>query len=94
MFKEFFGYGGYTRVPEGAYSWQHLLFVGIVTIVMIGLAVYLGLRNKNKDEATKNKVLVWAAILIDGFELLKLIIFATRAHSIATLRTNLPLFLI
>ena len=93
MFKEFFGYGGYTRVPEGAYSWQHLLFVGIVTIVMIGLAVYLGLRNKNKDEATKNKVLVWAAILIDGFELLKLIIFATRAHSIATLRTNLPLFL-
>ena len=93
MFKEFFGYGGYSRTPEGAYSWQHLLFVGIVTLIMIGLAIYLGLRNKDKDEATKNKVLVWAAILIDGFEIFKLIIFATRAHSISTLRTSLPLFL-
>ena len=93
MFKEFFGYGGYTREPEGAYSWQHLLFVGIITLIMIGLAIFLGLRNRQKDDATKNKVLVYSAILIDGFELLKLIIFATRAHSIATLRTSLPLFL-
>ena len=93
MLKEFFGFGGYTRTPEGAYSWQHLLFVGLVTIIMIGLAIFLGLRNKNKDEKTKNKVLIWAAILIDGFEIFKLIIFATRAHDITTLRTSLPLFL-
>lgn len=93
ILKEFFGFGGYTRTPEGAYSWQHLLFVFIVTLIMVGLAIFLGLKNKNKDEATKNKVIIWAAILIDGFEIIKLIIFAWRAHDITTLRTNLPLFL-
>lgn len=93
ILKEFFGYGGYTRTPEGAYSWQHLLYTGIMISIMIGLAVFLGLRNRSKDDATKNKVLIWAAILIDGFEIFKLIIFATRAHSIASLKTSLPLFL-
>lgn len=93
MLKEFFGFGGYTREPEGAYSWQHLLFVGIVISIMLILSIYLGIRNRNKDEKTKNKVLIWAALLIDGFEIFKLIIFCARDASLATLRTNLPLFL-
>ena len=90
---EFFGYGGYQRPAEGAYSWQHLLFVISATLVMIGLAVFFGLRNRHKDDKTKNKVIIWCACLIDGFELLKWIIFATRASSILVLRTCLPLFL-
>lgn len=93
ILKEFFGYGGYQREPEGAYSWQHLVFVISVTIIMIGLAIFLGLRNRNKDDKSKNKILIWAALLIDGFEILKLIIFATRAHNLAILKTTLPLFL-
>lgn len=35
---------------------------------MVLLAILLGLKNKNKEEHIKNKVLIWAAFLIDGFE--------------------------
>ncbi len=70
--KEFFGIGGYQRTPEGAYSWQHLTFVGLLLIAMVVLAVWLGRRNRKKDECTRNRALVWAAILIDGFELIKI----------------------
>ena len=34
--------------PEGAYSWQHLLFVSILIITMILLAIVLGLKNKKE----------------------------------------------
>ena len=51
--KEFFGFGGYERTPEGAWSWQHILFVSSLMIIMIGLAVLLGIRNKRKDDKTK-----------------------------------------
>ena len=52
--KDFFGFGGYTRTPEGYMSWQHLLTVTLYMAVMIALAVFLGLRNKDKDEKAKN----------------------------------------
>ena len=90
--REFFGFGGYQRTPEGAYSWQHLLFVGITIALMIGLAILFGLRNRNKDDKTKNKVLIIAALLIDGFELFKIILFCVRDDPMAWKRT-LPLFL-
>lgn len=93
IFKEFFGINGYTRTPEGAYSWQHLLFVGIVTALMIALAIFFGLRNKNKDDKTKNKVIIWAAILIDSFELIKIVLACVSDHSLHALTRNLPLFL-
>jgi hypothetical protein len=48
--KEFFGWGGYTREPEGFLSWQHLTFVTSLMLIMIGLAVWLGLRNKQRNE--------------------------------------------
>ena len=70
--KEFFGIGGYQRTPEGAYSWQHLTFVGLLLTVMVVLAVWLGRRNRKMDACVRNRVLIWAAILIDGFELIKI----------------------
>ena len=72
IIKEFFGIGGYQRTPEGAYSWQHLTFVGSLLVAMVVLAVWLGLRNKKRGAVAQNRVLVWAAILIDGLELIKI----------------------
>ena len=89
--KEFFGIGGYQRTPEGAYSWQHLTFVTALMIVMVALAVFLGLRNKNKSLKEKNTVLIWSAILIDGFELLKIILACVEDPNAWT--RMLPLFL-
>ena len=91
--KEFFGFGGYTREAEGYMSWQHLLFVTFLMIVMIGLAVFLGIRNKGKGFKNKNKVLIWSAILIDGFELFKIVLFCFRSKNPMGWLYDLPLFL-
>ena len=91
--KEFFGIGGYTRQPEGAYSWQHLLFVGSLLISMIALAIILGLINRKKEENKKNIVLIWAAILIDSFELLKIVIYCINAGTALKILDELPLYL-
>ncbi len=96
--KEFFGIGGYERTPEGAYSWQHLTFVGLLLTAMVVLAVWLGRRNRRQDERARNRVLVWAAVLIDGFELIKI---GLACHGSAIegspwyhgILYNLPLFL-
>lgn len=91
--KEFLGIGGYQRTPEGALSWQHLTFVGLLMAAMIFFAVFLGLKNRKKDEKTKNRVLIAAAILIDAIEIFKLVVFCARGNGISEMRTNLPLFL-
>lgn len=91
--KEFFGFDGYTREPEGYFSWQHLLFVTLLMIVMTTLAVWLGLKNKNKDDKTKNKILIWAAILIDSIELFKIIMICFRSKDAMAWLQMLPLFL-
>ena len=88
---EFFGFGGFQRTPEGAYSWQHLLFVTSLMALMVFLAVFLGKKNKNKLPAQKNTVLIWAAILIDGFELIKIVLGCMEDPE--SWRTMLPLFL-
>ena len=88
---EFFGFGGFQRTPEGAYSWQHLLFVTSLMALMVFLAVFLGKKNKNKLPAQKNMVLIWAAILIDGFELIKIVLGCIEDPE--SWRTMLPLFL-
>lgn len=93
IIKEFFGVGGYQREPEGYFSWQHLTFVSILVLIMIGIAVYVGLRNKNEDDKTKNKVLIIAAILIDAFEILKIVVFCLNDKSAEPILSNLPLFL-
>ena len=93
MLKEFFGFDGYSKQPEGAYSWQHLLMTGLSIALMIGLAIVIGLRNRKKDEVAKNKVLIISAILIDSVELFKIIIFCIRAHNAMHWIYCLPLFL-
>lgn len=90
--KEFFGIGGFQREPEGAWSWQHILFVSLVLITAISLAIWLGKTFANREDKEKNKVLIWAAILIDGFELIKIIVNCS-IDGIAAMRVMLPLFL-
>ena len=51
--REFFGWGGYQREPEGFLSWQHLLFVSCLVVLMVVFAVVLGRKNRNKDYEIK-----------------------------------------
>lgn len=91
--KEFFGIGGYTREPEGYLSWQHLLFVTSVMLVMALLAVLIGRKYKPLDEKRKNKVLLWAAILINFFEAFKTVMVCVNAQDAMRWLYELPLFL-
>lgn len=90
---EFFGFRENTRPVEGFMSWQHLLFVGILLAIMTALAVTLGLRNKNADGKKKNTALIWSAILIDAFEIFKIVIVCTREADPWRWLYDLPLFL-
>ena len=91
--REFFGFGGYRRPAEGFLSWQHLTFVTILVLIATVLAVVLGRRNRTKDDKTKNRVLIVAALAMDGLEVFKLIIECAREGSAHPLLLNLPLFL-
>ena len=91
--KEFFGIGGYQRTPEGALSWQHLLFVGSLLLIMTVLAILLGVKARGKSLKEKNKALIYSAILIDGVELLKIVMFCVNDGDLSPIRTSLPLFL-
>lgn len=91
--REFLGFGGYQRQPEGFFSWQHLVFVTSLMILMAGLAVWLGKANKHKTEKEKNKALIWAALLIDGFEIFKIVVLCLRSGDMSPCLYNLPLFL-
>lgn len=91
--KEFFGFGGYQREPEGYFSWQHILFVTILMVIMFSLAIFFGRKNKDLSAEKKNKVLIVSAILIDSFELIKIIIMCFRNNTIETCLYELPLFL-
>ena len=91
--KEFFGFGGYQREPEGFLSWQHLLFVSSLILLMAAVAVILGQRNKNEDWHAKNKPLIWAAVLIDCFELFKIVLLCFRSQDSLAWLYELPLFL-
>lgn len=88
----FFGKPNYGEA-QGAYSWQHLLFVGLLMAIMVGLAILLGLKNKNKDVSVKNKVLIWAAFLIDGFELFKIAFNLGGSEDASSWKRDLPLYL-
>lgn len=91
--KEFFGIGGYQRTAEGYLSWQHLTFVSLLMAIMVACAVFFGLRNKGRDEKSKNRVLIVTAIVIDSIELFKIVMFCIRAKSPMDWVYNLPLFL-
>ena len=91
--REFFGFGGYQRPAEGFLSWQHLLFVSCLVVLMVVFAVVLGRKNRNKDYEIKNRVLVWSAVLIDAFEIFKIVFMCLREHDPFRWRYELPLFL-
>jgi len=91
--KEFFGFGGYSRTPEGFFSWQHLTFVTALVVVMVVLAVFLGRKNRLCTDKVKNRVLIAAAIAIDSLELFKIVILCLRSESWSPVLGNLPLFL-
>ena len=89
---EFFGYGGYKRAAEGAFSAEHLIFVTSLLAALAALAVVLGLRSRRRSEKEKNRVLVAAAIAINGFELIK-IVAKCLEHGLQEILYLLPLFL-
>ena len=91
--KEFFGFGGYTRPVEGYFSWQHLLFVTFLMVVMVTCAVVLGLRSRKQDLRQQNRVMIISALLIDGFELFKIILLCFRCEDPFQWLYELPLFL-
>jgi uncharacterized membrane protein YwaF len=91
--KEFFGFGGYQRPAEGYLSWQHLTFATFLMVVMVVSAILLGKRNKNRPMEKKNTVLLWTALLIDGFELFKIVIISIRSEDPLAFLQMLPLFL-
>ena len=91
--REFFGFGGYQRQPEGFLSWQHLTFVSSLMVVMIVCAVILGNKNKNRSYDEKNRVLIWSAILIDALEIFKIVMFCIISGDPMRWKYELPLFL-
>ena len=91
--KEFFGFGGYTRAPEGFLSWQHLTFVTLLMAVMVTLAICIGLKYKARGDKEKNLPLIIAAIMIDGFELFKIVLMCIRGGNPWAWLYELPLFL-
>lgn len=91
--KEFFGFGGYQREPEGFLSFEHIAFVTFLMVVMVLLAIFIGKRNKNKGDKEKNLPLIYSALLIDGFEIFKIILMCIRGKDPMGWITELPLFL-
>ncbi len=90
--KAFFGIGGYLPA-EGYMSWQHLTFVSSLMAILIGLSIFFGLKQKNKAEREKNKVLIVAALLIDFLEIFKIAFFGIRDQNPMIWVSELPLFL-
>ena len=91
--REFLGFGGYQRAAEGFMSWQHLTFVTSLMVVMVALAIFLGKRMRNGEDAKKNRVLICAAILIDALEIFKIVIMCWRGNNPMGWLYELPLFL-
>ncbi len=91
--KEFFGFGGYTRTPEGWFSWQHIVFVTSLMLVMIAFGVAFGLKNRHRDEKTKKRVLIAAAISIDVIEIFKIVMMCIISGDPMRWLYELPLFM-
>lgn len=89
--REFFGFAESQRAVEGFLSWQHITFVTSLMVIMVLSAIYLGRSRRNSSEKRKNRVLIGAALLIDGFELVKIILACVQDSD--AWRRNLPLFL-
>ena len=93
VLREFLGWGGYARQPEGYMSWQHLTFVTSLMALMLVFSVFVGSRNKNKSEGVKNRVLAISAVLINLIEIFKITVHCLESGEPRELLYNLPLFL-
>ena len=93
IMREFFGWGGYTREPEGFLSWQHITFVTAMMVIMVTLAIIFGRKNHDKSAKEKNRVLMISAILIDAFEIFKILLTCFRSGNPLAWLYDLPLFL-
>ena len=91
--REFFGLGGYQRPAEGFLSQEHLTFATFLMVVMVVSAILLGLRNKNRPMEKKNTVLMWTALIINAFEIFKIVMISIRAKNPYEFIYMLPLFL-
>ena len=91
--KEFFGFGGYTREPEGYFSIEHLTFVTALMLIMTALAICFARKYKHRDLKAQNRVLIVAAILIDSLELFKIVITSFVQENALAFLYELPLFL-
>ena len=98
--KEFFGLarfeGGeyhFIREAEGAWSWQHILAVSIFMVVMVTLAIVFGKKYQHSPLNEKNKVLAVCAILINSFEIVKIVVLCIRSQNPLHWLYVLPLFL-
>ena len=89
---EFFGKPTF-GTPQGVYSWQHLLYVSFLMVVMVLLAIFIGIKCKNKDDKSKNLVLIWCAFLINGFEMFKFAFNLGASPDGASWKEDLPLYL-
>ena len=90
---DFFGFGGYSRPAEGFLSWQHLTFVTLLMGLMLWGALVLGKKYKNAAFAQKNKVLIITALVLDGVELVKILLMCIRSDDPMYWKHCLPLFL-
>ncbi|MBR2328077.1 MAG: YwaF family protein [Clostridia bacterium] len=93
IIKEFLGIGGYTREPEGYLSWQHLVFVTSLMIIMVILATVAGKKQRNKLIKEKNKPLIAAALVMDISEILKIVFLCFINNDPLRWIYDLPLFL-
>lgn len=91
--KEFFGIGGYTRDPEGYMSPQHIIFVTSLMLIMTASAIYFGLKYRKQDDKKRNVPLIVSALLIDFFEIFKIVFLCFRHQNPMHWTYELPLFL-
>lgn len=91
--REFFILEGAKWPVEGYFSWQHLTFVTALMVLMVAAAVFFGLRARNKTFRQRNRALIWAAVLIDSFELFKIVFRCVEEGNPMEWVYNLPLFL-
>ena len=89
--REFFGFVENTRPVHGFFSWQHITFVTTLMVIMALSAFVLSRRNRHASGQVKNRVLICSALLIDGFEIAKILIACIQDPSAWS--RNLPLFL-
>ncbi len=91
---DFFGFGEFNKeLIEGFLSWQHICFVSFFVVLAFGLGIFLGIKNRTKNDKEKNRVLIVAAIIIDTLEIMHTIFVCVKTGNPNMWLHYLPLFL-